>query len=279
VRKQPRAEEEKPVLSQKAIRARKQKLMEGKKSGRKQQQDGVEMSIKKLTEELKTRDDTRNELPVSPVEDIAHVIMPPTKRRKKDPALDSKSDSSIVSTESPTVVSSSDASTSFPLSGLFNKDDEDSLKASPEQSTESVVELVEHVVNNVPDSMSSESLIPGLDGEIPESLSRKRASKHGDKKRGHGHKKGKHKVPPANTVAATVTINTCPQKFKDKEQAKEYFRNQIASVVVAHLNPFRKPDCTQGRIVCTEDFKHLARKVRAFFVSILLQQFFSKMRL
>jgi len=46
----------------------------------------------------------------------------------------------------------------------------------------------------------------------------------------------------------------------DKRQ--DTFRNQIANVVVTHLNPYRKPDCKSGRIVSTEDFKHLARKVR-----------------
>jgi hypothetical protein len=45
------------------------------------------------------------------------------------------------------------------------------------------------------------------------------------------------------------------------DKCKEAFRNQIANVVITHLNPYRKPDCKSGRIVSTEDFKHLARKV------------------
>lgn len=45
------------------------------------------------------------------------------------------------------------------------------------------------------------------------------------------------------------------------DKSKEAFRNQIANVVVTHLNPYRKPDCKTGKIVSTEDFKHLARKV------------------
>ena len=37
---------------------------------------------------------------------------------------------------------------------------------------------------------------------------------------------------------------------------------QMSMFIVQCLNPFRKPDCKLGRIVNTEDFKHLARKVR-----------------
>lgn len=47
----------------------------------------------------------------------------------------------------------------------------------------------------------------------------------------------------------------------DKSKEKEAFRNQIANVVVTHLNPYKKQDCKTGRITKTEDFKHLARKV------------------
>ena len=42
---------------------------------------------------------------------------------------------------------------------------------------------------------------------------------------------------------------------------KDAFRMKISSVIVQILNPYRKPDCRLGRIACTEDFKHLARKV------------------
>lgn len=37
---------------------------------------------------------------------------------------------------------------------------------------------------------------------------------------------------------------------------------QMSQFIVQCLNPFRKPDCKLGRISNTEDFKHLARKVR-----------------
>lgn len=38
---------------------------------------------------------------------------------------------------------------------------------------------------------------------------------------------------------------------------------QMSQFIVQCLNPYRKPDCKVGRITTTEDFKHLARKVRS----------------
>lgn len=45
------------------------------------------------------------------------------------------------------------------------------------------------------------------------------------------------------------------------KKIKESFRANMASTVVGSLNAYRKPDCKEGRITNTEDFKHLARKV------------------
>lgn len=42
---------------------------------------------------------------------------------------------------------------------------------------------------------------------------------------------------------------------------KDAFRMKISSDIVNILNPYRRPDCKLGRITCTDDFKHLARKV------------------
>lgn len=43
---------------------------------------------------------------------------------------------------------------------------------------------------------------------------------------------------------------------------KDTFRLNMAGVIVHYLNAYRKPDCKFGKITNTEDFKHLARKVR-----------------
>lgn len=56
-------------------------------------------------------------------------------------------------------------------------------------------------------------------------------------------------------------------KYSTTENAKkikETFRSAMANTVVSALNAYRKPDCKEGRITNTEDFKHLARKVRFF---------------
>ena len=54
---------------------------------------------------------------------------------------------------------------------------------------------------------------------------------------------------------------------------KDAFRMKISSVIVQILNPYRRPDCKIGRICCTDDFKHLARKVHSLLslFSILFQ--------
>jgi hypothetical protein len=46
-----------------------------------------------------------------------------------------------------------------------------------------------------------------------------------------------------------------------EKKIKDDFLGKMASTVVSTLNPFLKPDCKQGRITCSEDFKHLARRV------------------
>ncbi|XP_056630996.1 probable histone-lysine N-methyltransferase CG1716 isoform X2 [Diorhabda sublineata] len=48
------------------------------------------------------------------------------------------------------------------------------------------------------------------------------------------------------------------------KKIKETFRTNMASTVVNSLNAYRKPDCTEGRITNTQDFKHLARKLTHF---------------
>ncbi|KAF7266294.1 hypothetical protein GWI33_020325 [Rhynchophorus ferrugineus] len=48
------------------------------------------------------------------------------------------------------------------------------------------------------------------------------------------------------------------------KKIKEVFRSSMATTVVSVLNAYRKPDCKEGRITNTEDFKHLARKLTHF---------------
>ncbi|KAJ0000351.1 hypothetical protein NQD34_012193 [Periophthalmus magnuspinnatus] len=70
----------------------------------------------------------------------------------------------------------------------------------------------------------------------------------------------------------TPTYDENPSKFSTKtaeadtsselaKKSKESFRKEMSQFIVHCLNPYRKPDCKLGRIINTEDFKHLARKL------------------
>lgn len=54
-----------------------------------------------------------------------------------------------------------------------------------------------------------------------------------------------------------------------ERKIKDTFRINMANVMVHFLNPYRKNDCKQGRITNTEDFKHLARKVRRLNLNVI----------
>ncbi|CAH4012491.1 unnamed protein product [Pieris brassicae] len=64
------------------------------------------------------------------------------------------------------------------------------------------------------------------------------------------------KPAPAPPSAADVEENA--------RKIKEQFRSSMARVMVQHLNPYRHSSAPAGRITCTADFKHLARKLTHF---------------
>lgn len=82
----------------------------------------------------------------------------------------------------------------------------------------------------------------------------KQTKKHIDKTQKHAKK---HKM----------TVKTKLKEISDNSETgkkiKETFRSDMAGVMVSILNAYRKPECKEGRITNTEDFKHLARKVSA----------------
>lgn len=79
------------------------------------------------------------------------------------------------------------------------------------------------------------------------------------------------------------------EKVKSKERAataiadnsdtarriKDTFRSKMATFIVSVLNPYRRGDCKEGRITCTEDFKYLARKLTHFVMVKELKQLHS----
>ncbi|KAK9709614.1 WW domain [Popillia japonica] len=83
-------------------------------------------------------------------------------------------------------------------------------------------------------------------------------------------KGSKNVATPKSTKSSKkhkITVKTKLKEMVDSEAAKkikESFRSSMAVVMVSILNTYRKPDCKEGRITNTEDFKHLARKLTHF---------------
>lgn len=105
-------------------------------------------------------------------------------------------------------------------------------------------------------------MIPGLGFDNRDLDAKKksadRAARHAAKKKALAmQKKSKEKT---HTEATTVGHTSSAEKrvtTKEANTIKDVFRNSIATVVVSHLNPYRKTE----HIKNTDDFKHLARKV------------------
>ncbi|XP_060519038.1 variant-silencing SET domain-containing protein [Cylas formicarius] len=74
-------------------------------------------------------------------------------------------------------------------------------------------------------------------------------------------KKGKDKKLRSSVKSRIKEISSFSN---DAKKIKENFRSNMATTVVGVLNAYRKPDCKEGRITNTEDFKHLARKLTHF---------------
>ncbi|XP_004931047.3 histone-lysine N-methyltransferase SETD2 isoform X2 [Bombyx mori] len=73
---------------------------------------------------------------------------------------------------------------------------------------------------------------------------------------------GSASVPPA--VPAPPAPAPAAVSAETSRRIKEQFRSAMAGVMVQHLNPYRHSDAPAGRITCTADFKHLARKLTHF---------------
>lgn len=174
----------------------------------------------------------------------------------EDNAENLESSDEMIKTPSPKLTIPSNAELSLSISGDDDDDSDDIHASSSPIETELDISLASIVDDNYGSPTAPEDnmiMIPGLDPILdrvstpstPSSSSappvvgvkKERSSKHERKQKTMAYKK----------IAS--------------DKSKEQFRSQIANVVVTHLNPYKKPDCKTGRIVSTEDFKHLARKV------------------
>ena len=68
-----------------------------------------------------------------------------------------------------------------------------------------------------------------------------------------------HSSPPP--YLPPVHLLPIPNKAYGSVDVKHCVYLQMSQFVVVYLNPYRRPDCKEGRILSTEDFKHLARRV------------------
>lgn len=72
--------------------------------------------------------------------------------------------------------------------------------------------------------------------------------------------------PPTNLLLFPQSKERAATAIADNSDTarkiKDTFRSKMATFIVSVLNPYRRGDCREGKITCTEDFKYLARKVR-----------------
>lgn len=65
------------------------------------------------------------------------------------------------------------------------------------------------------------------------------------------------------------------ERLREIKEIKERFKTGLTEHIKSSLNPYRMHDCRQGKILCDDDFKHVARRVSyCFFGFVLLYQIF-----
>ncbi|CAG7725604.1 unnamed protein product [Allacma fusca] len=225
----PRSEDDKPLLSQKAIRARKLELMAEKLHGvhPDELEDETVENIDILVQAVCETQDLQD---VSPQEITTEVIsdsLPTCSSEKKRKIAPSAEQNVIIEADIP------DEAAELPEEQLDEKMVEPFTEKSVGGSTNPLVKT---------DVSSHEK-----------SASSKSSNKSSDKKK-------LHKKSKSSCKKSTDKVELA-RRLKEKKSSEEYFRNQIANVIVQNLNPYRKPDCKNGRITSTEHFKHLARKL------------------
>lgn len=100
----------------------------------------------------------------------------------------------------------------------------------------------------------------GIKEKLRRQKERAKFKEHVDKIRRHrrSNKSKSHSRHSLNKLQ----LQSADVSTMSERKIKDTFRINMANVMVHFLNPYRKNDCKQGRITNTEDFKHLARKVR-----------------
>ena len=69
-------------------------------------------------------------------------------------------------------------------------------------------------------------------------------------------------VSAASRSLSNTTTAAADTSSEVAKKCKERFLKETSRVIVKVLDPYRRPDARKGQIRNTEDFKHLAKKVR-----------------
>ncbi|XP_063586076.1 histone-lysine N-methyltransferase SETD2-like isoform X2 [Penaeus indicus] len=108
----------------------------------------------------------------------------------------------------------------------------------------------------------------GADGGSERSgrADRKERSDRSDRSDRHESRSKGREKSKERAASAIADNSEAARKIKDS------FRSRMATFIVSVLNPYRRGDCKEGKITCTEDFKYLARKLTHFVMVKELKQ-------
>ncbi|CAL8135437.1 unnamed protein product [Orchesella dallaii] len=263
----PRGEDDKG-FSKEMVKENKKKVLEEKQAARLAMKSEENSEAETLPPATESKEDSTTEIKKeTKTEVVGEVVVAPRKKsssqgrsRRKDkhshskttpkskPKVTSRPDDSVR-----TSASSSPIETELDLTlsqQNLDEDDEAFLSRVPTAGTS-------RIITSTP---SMDVVIPGLgydSRDIKAMKDRKmadkadRAARHAAKKKALLQKKAKEKA------AADAADKDKRVSSKEASNIKDSFRNSIATVVVAHLNPYRKNE----HIKNNDDFKYLARKI------------------
>lgn len=103
--------------------------------------------------------------------------------------------------------------------------------------------------------------------ELPERSARSERLQRSER---HEARIKREKVKSKERAATAIADNS-----DNGRRIKDTFRSKMATFIVNVLNPYRRGDCKEGKITCTEDFKYLARKLTHFVMVKELKQLHS----
>ncbi|ODM96183.1 hypothetical protein Ocin01_10498 [Orchesella cincta] len=264
----PRGEDDKG-FSKEMVKENKKKVLEEKLAARLAMKSEENSETETLTPTAESKKDNATEIEKDTKSVVARKVSHPPRKKSSSQGRSRRKDKQVSSKSAPkpkpkvtsrpddsarTSASSSPIETELDLTlsqQNLDEDDETFLSRVPPTAGPS------RIITSTP---SMDVVIPGLgydSRDIKHMKDKKvadkadRAARHAAKKKAMHQKKAKEKA------AAEAADKDKRVSSKEASCIKDSFRNSIATVVVAHLNPYRKNE----HIKNTDDFKHLARKI------------------